>query len=238
MTIAELFVAIGVKVDGADKVTNVDRRMDDAARSARRMTLGVNAINAAMLLMMDTAARAGQVLQNFAISTGLSTEELQMWQHTAAGAGISVDEVTKSISALQSQRAEFALGNPQAVGAWSLLGVSPLQDPFKVLQDLRVQIQKFPDAGIARKLLGDVGLEGLMPILRGTNEEFERWNRNFIVTQAGGTTRSTQCSVAKSEVVGDFGEESVCGGTDTGVRDFREGVGASRGLPCGSRSVA
>lgn len=183
MKVAELFAALGFKIEGADKLDRVDRGMDSAARSATKATLGVTALTTAFLVMIDTSTRAAMALRNFALSTGLSTDELQLWQHAAQVNGISADALTDSIKSLQDARASFVLGEPKAIGAWQLLGVNPLQDPFKVLGDLRQKMLNVGDVGIARNLLSKVGLEAMLPLLRSTDQEFEKWNKNFIVTQ-------------------------------------------------------
>lgn len=183
MTIGELFIQLGFKVDGADKLDAVDRGMTTAAIKAGKLTLGITAINTAFLVMIDTSMHAATMLRNFALSTGLSTDELQRWQHVAQVNGVSAQELTLAIKTLQNARTQFALGEPEAVGVWSLLGVNPLQDPFKVLTDLRAKVLGIKDVGVARNLLGKVGLEGMMPVLRSTNQEFEKWSQNFVRTQ-------------------------------------------------------
>ena len=37
--------------------------------------------------------------------------------------------------------------------------------------------------GVARNLLGQVGLETLIPLLRSSNDEFEKWSKNFLITE-------------------------------------------------------
>lgn len=184
MKIAELFAVLGFKIDGAEKLDSVKKEMTAVAGESVKGALAVNAINVAFFAMIDTSIKAGQALRNFALSTGLSTEELQLWQHAALVDGLAAEDLTAAIKGLQNIRASFDLGNPQNVGAWQLLGVSPTQDPFKVITALRARLSSGKlNPGVARNLLGQVGLESILPLLRANNAEFEQWSRNFLITE-------------------------------------------------------
>jgi hypothetical protein len=183
MTIGELFIKLGFKIDGDKDLQVVERGMTRATGSATKLALEVAALNALFFAMIDTSMRAAVAFRNFALSTGLSTQELQMWQHIAAVNGISAGDLTNAIKTLQNARSDFALGNPQNVGAWTLLGVDPRQDPFVVLESLRRRLKDVRDVGVARNLLGQVGLENMLPLLRSTNLEWEKWSKNFLITQ-------------------------------------------------------
>lgn len=184
MKIAELFAVLGFKMDGAEKLETVKKEMTSIAGETVKGAIAVNAINVAFYAMIDTSMKAGQALRNFALSTGLSTEDLQLWQHVALVDGLAAEDLTAAIKALQSARAGFDLGNPQNLGAWNLLGVSPLQDPFKVITALRARLAGGNiNPGVARNLLGQLGLESLLPLLKSSNAEFEKWSSNFILVQ-------------------------------------------------------
>lgn len=184
MKVAELFAALGFKIEGADKLDRVDRSLDSTARNAVKATAAVTVLTTGFLAMIDTSLRAAQALQNFALSTGLSSEDLQMWQHAAQVAGIGASDMTDAIKRLQTARTNFALGDPEAMGAWGWLGVQPTdQDPIRVIEKLRQKIAGISDVGIARNLLGRVGLENLLPLLRATDTEFEKWGKAFVIDQ-------------------------------------------------------
>lgn len=184
MKVAELFAVLGFKIDGAEKLDAVKKEMTSVAGASVKGAIAVNAMNVAFYAMIDTSIKAGQALRNFTLSTGLSSEDLQYWQHAAIVAGLSAEDMTNAIKGLQSARAGFDIGNPQNVGIWRLLGVTPLQDPFKVITDLRARLNSGAlNMGIARNLLGQVGLESLLPLLRVTNNEFEKWSKNFLITE-------------------------------------------------------
>ncbi len=182
MKIGELFIALGFDIKGQQDFDDADRGIQKSTVHAIKLTVAVNAVNWALLAMLETAGRAGMGLRNFARETGLSTDSLQMWQHSAVRQGIAADVLTQKIKLLQDTRAQFALGEPENVGAWSMLGVDPRQDPFKVIEQLRARVRNVGDIGVARNLLGRIGMEELLPLLRSSNEEFAKWHKNFVLT--------------------------------------------------------
>lgn len=182
MKIGDLFISLGFQIEGKAEFDAVGRGLEDAAKTGAKATVAINAINAALLAMLDISARAGMALRNFAITTGLSTDELQRWQHTAAINGLTAEEMTGAIKKLQDAQTAFAFGEPQSVGAWSLLGVNPLQDPFALINNLRTALAGVQPM-IARGLLSRVGLENLAPLIQAPKSDFESWSKNFIVSK-------------------------------------------------------
>lgn len=182
MKIGELFIALGFQISNQKDLDAVEKGMERALGTASKLALGVNAINAAMLAMVDSAMRVAVELRNFGTTTGLSTDELQRWQQAAMVAGVDAKALTAAVVGLQDARNAFALGEPQNVGAWSVLGLDPTQDPFKVLDGLRARLAQTRDPGIMRALLGKVGMEGVMPVLQLPDAEFARFRREFVVS--------------------------------------------------------
>ena len=182
MKIGELLIALGFRIEGDKDLQTVERGMLRATGSATKLAIEVAALNAAFLYMIEQSLKAAVALRTFSLTTALSTDELQDWEHRAQVNGLAAGTLTDAIKELQTARTNFALGNPQAVGAWTLLGVDPRQDPFRVLDAMRLRLQGIKDVGVARNLLGQVGLEALLPLLRSSNAEWEKWSRNFIVT--------------------------------------------------------
>lgn len=179
MKIGELFIALGFKVDGAP-LEETERNMERAAIKAGKLALVVNAVNVAMLAMVDSAMRAAVSLRIWENSTGGSADELQRWGQAARIAGIQAEDLKKAVETLQDARNAFALGEPQNVGAWSILGVDPTQDPFTVLRALRSRMASMQDPNLMRGLLGKVGMAGVMPLLQAPAEAFERLERTIL----------------------------------------------------------
>lgn len=183
MKVAELFAELGFKVTGDQKLDDVDRGMARAEMNAKKLAIRLGVVSAALVAMISTSARAGTALRNFVLSTGLSSDELQVWQQRAVANGIAVNTLTDAVKALQNAQTNFALGEPESLGVWSMLGVDPRQDPFKVIESLRKRASSFKDVGVFRNLLGRVGLEGLLPLIRSSNTEFDKWSHVFVITK-------------------------------------------------------
>lgn len=185
MTIGSLFIALGFRVQGQQQFNAAQLGLKRAAIDATKLTLVINAVNVALLALMHTGTRFAVGMKNFTLETGLSTQSLQKWQHEAEVNDVTAAELTQTIKGLQDVRASFALGEPKEVGAWSLLGVDPRQDPFVVLENLRKKLRDVSDVGVARNLAERVGIsENVFQMLRASNDEFSRWKRQFEVTQA------------------------------------------------------
>lgn len=157
MRIGEFFIALGFEVKGKEDLEKTDQGMQKLEFSGLKLVAAVTAMNAAFYAMIATAVEAGSVLQKFALTTGLSTDELQRWQLAAIKGNVAADTIAKSISAIQKARAGIAFGNAEAAAPWLLLGIDPRQDPFKVFDQLQRKIQSM-DPAIAKKILGDMGL--------------------------------------------------------------------------------
>jgi hypothetical protein len=141
-------------------------------------------VNVAMLALLATGTRVAIGMKNFRLQTGLSTDELQQWNHEAEVNDVTAQELTATIEGLQDARASFALGEPKDVGAWALLGVDPREDPFEVLDKLRTKLRDVQDVGVARNLAARVGISAnVFQMLRSANDEFSKWRKQFEVTK-------------------------------------------------------
>lgn len=125
-----------------------------------------------MLAMIVISAKAAQALVNFSNSTGQSATRLQVWENVAQTVGLKAEQLRGAVQALLDTRNAFALGEPQSVGIWQLLGVSPVGDPIAIIQALRKRVQAGMDPNMMRGLLGRVGMEGIMPLLQLSEEDF------------------------------------------------------------------
>lgn len=185
MKIGELFIALGFKVQGRQDFDDAQKGLKRAAIDATKLTVAVNAVNLALLALMNTGLRFAVGMKNFTLQTGLSSQALQEWQHRAAVSDVTAGELAKTVEELQDVRASFALGEPKDVGVWSLLGVDPRQDPFAVLDALRAKLLAIEDVGVARNLAARVGISAnVFQMLRASNDEFSKWRKQFEVTKA------------------------------------------------------
>jgi hypothetical protein len=184
MTIGELIIKIGFAVTGKNTIPEAERSLKQMAATGTKLTIAVNAINWAMLAMVETAIKSAQALRIFEQTTGKSADDLQRWGQAAKVAGLGADALKQAVGKLNDARAAFMLGKPENVGAWSILGANPTEDPFVVLERLRSKVAAVKDPNIMRALLGEVGMEGVMPLLKMTNSEFAEFKKNLTVNSA------------------------------------------------------
>lgn len=185
MKIAELFVALGFKVEGDDILGSIDKRMDKAASTAGKLALGVDAITTGLLFMADTALNAAVGLNKFFVSTGLSSTELQQWQHTAALANVSGQELEQTVRGLQEVGPKIMLNGGSGAAPWLLLGLNPNMDPFEMLKQLHKALQNVtPDRLAAARVIAQqagIGAD-MFQLLRQKNLPVDALKEQYILT--------------------------------------------------------
>lgn len=176
MTLGSLLFEIGFIDKGVGAgLTNVER-------GATKAALVLTAMNAALYAMLATAAAVGKSLTQFSVSTGLSADNLQLWQQRAAAAGVSGADLANQIKHLQDEATAFKLGEPKNVGVWSLLGVDPRASPDVVMNRLHVALRAIKDVAVARELASRVGVgDSLFQVLMGSDEQFNDAQRLLIL---------------------------------------------------------
>lgn len=136
MKLAELFVAIGFQVEGPNVLPDIERDLDNAANKAGKLAVGIDLLTAGLLFMADHATNAAVALNKFGVLTGLSTTELQRWEHAAALFNVSGGEMAKTITSLQEVVPKMMMQGGSAAAPWFLLGLNPGMDPIKMLDTL------------------------------------------------------------------------------------------------------
>lgn len=177
MTIADLFVNIGVKGDGSlnKSLKGVKSGMADTKSMALEMKVAILAAIVAFERMMSASGKAGQGLLNFEAATGLSMKTLQQYQYAGQQVGLTNDDVASSIKGVQAAMVQVAQGGSAPVGLSMVKdkvgldfdkALDPSTGPLYVMQ----QLQKFsqqvrPD--IAKGLVGSFGVsEGVFAGMR------------------------------------------------------------------------
>ena len=180
MNIGELFVKLGVKAD-TNKLENFDKGMKDAKQNALALKLAVIGVAIAMKKIASASIEAAVGLKNFSIQTGLSRDELQKWRYVADQNDISGQELIATIKGIQQAQAAIRLGAGN-IKPFQLLGISPTEDPFKVLDQLRDKIKGL-DPAIATNVLSQLGVgQNFLNILKKGNLEFSKLNKQFLIT--------------------------------------------------------
>lgn len=156
MKIADFFIALGFDIKGAPDVEKTDQAVQKLEVSSLKLLAVTTALNAAFYAMMKNGVEVGLVLQRFALTTGLSTQELQRNELAAVRGNVAARSMAEALGTIQKARVAIAFGNGEAAAPWMLLGIDPRQDPFKVLEALRQRILSL-DPAIARQKLSEMG---------------------------------------------------------------------------------
>lgn len=173
MTIAQLFVNLGIK--GADNTQKALKSTKDGITGIASSSLAAKAAIAAMLYglerLMSDSAKMGSSLTNFSALTGLSTKQLQQWQYAARQAGVSGEELTGSVKAVQTSMTNMLLGKGAPEGMAMVankVGLDPkkARDTFYVLEQLQKYAQSV-DSDVGNAMLKSFGLsEGVIAAMR------------------------------------------------------------------------
>lgn len=140
-------------------------KLTDIVGKANMVRLAILAVVAAMVKLTQNAADASEHLFKFSLNTGLSTTNLQKWQHQAEQVGVSADEVAGSFAALQQKAMDIQLGQGDA-RAFQLSGVSWFADAETQLGQIEKMLATRP-AAMGTKLAMDMGLsEDMITFLR------------------------------------------------------------------------
>lgn len=159
MTIAELFVELGIK--GSEKTVQGLKSVRNGLGDLKTMSLETKAAIAAAVYglqhMMSQSAQMGTGLTNFTALTGLSAKTLQQWQYAARQAGVSGEELTGSLKAVQQGMTNMLMGKgaPEGMGLLAnKVGFDPkrARDTFYVME----QLQKFARSGVSNDMANTV----------------------------------------------------------------------------------
>jgi hypothetical protein len=180
LKIGELFVALGFKVD-QPKIDYWNQGLENSRKKALKVAAAATAASFAIIKLSDSAVRYAVVLKNFAVQTGLSVAELEKWRRVAEMNDVSGGELIETIKGIQSAQSEIRLGGGN-IRPWQLLGISPNENPFRILEQVRESIKNI-DPAIAASVIGQMGIgQNFLNILRLGNLEFDKLNEKFILT--------------------------------------------------------
>ncbi len=173
MKIAELFVGLGVK--GNDSAKSALSGVKSSLGEVKSMGLETKAMIAGVVYglerMMSQSAQMGTGLMNFASLTGISAKNLQQWQYAARQAGVSGEELTGSLKAVQGTMTNMLLGKGAPEGMSMLankVGFDPnrARDTLYVMQQLQKFAQQVPK-DVGNNMLKTFGLsEGTIAAMR------------------------------------------------------------------------
>ncbi len=173
MTIAELFVNLGIKGDGtANKAL---KGVKGALGEVKSMSLEAKAAIVGVVYglekLMSASAQQGTNLTNFNALTGLSTQSLQEWQYAARQAGVSSEELTGSVKGIQQAMTNMLLGKGAPEGMAMLANKvgfdqKRARDTFYVMQKMQ-EFAKSAPADVTSQMLKTFGAsEGVIAAMQ------------------------------------------------------------------------
>jgi hypothetical protein len=195
MNIAELFARIGLKTD-EDKAKSFGLAMNKVKIGLIATTAIAAGTSIAIKKITSDAMKAAVAFKQFEIETGASAQELQKWQSVAEQTNQSAESVSSAIKAIVSNQEKIRLGQGDISG-FQLLGIDPRQDPFKILEELRVKTKDLND-GMKKNILSQMGVgAGMLQTLSLTRKEFDKMaDRAWIISpQAIETLNKTKSAV-------------------------------------------
>lgn len=181
MTIVDLFARIGLKTDEA-KAKSFASSMN-SVKMGMIATIGVaSGVSVAIKKITDDALKMGVAFKQFEVETGASAQELQKWQSVVEQTNQPIEQVNAAIKALATNREKIKLGQGDISG-YQLLGIDPDQDPFKILEELRVETQGLSQA-MKKDVLSRLGIgSGIIQTLELTNKQFSEMASNAFIIQ-------------------------------------------------------
>lgn len=173
MTVAELFVNLGVK--GADSAGKALGGVKSSLGDIKSMSLEAKAAIIGVVYgleqMMSNSAQMGTTLTNFNALTGIGAKELQQWQYAARQAGVSGEELTGTMKSMQGAISNQLLGKGGIEGFAMVANKVGLDE--KRLRDIPYvmgQLQKFAQTvpqDIGNQMIKSFGVsEGVIAAMR------------------------------------------------------------------------
>lgn len=146
ITIAELFVNLGVKGDNqANKaLKGVKAELGEIKSTSLEVKAGILAVIYGLEQMMTWSAKMGTSMMNFERLTGISAETLQRWQYAARQVGVGNEEIEASFKGVQEVMGKMISGQGAPSGLYDLANTVGF-DRTKAMDTIYVlnQLQKY-----------------------------------------------------------------------------------------------
>jgi len=143
--IADLFVNIGI--GGAEKsvrsLSNVDKSMGNIASTSLEAKAAIIGMVYALQRLSASSNAQGTALNNFALTTGMSTKRLQQFQHAGRQYAATNDEMTNSLVGLQKKMTDIAIGGGTPKGMPFLAQHVGLPKDIENTEEMFFKLQEF-----------------------------------------------------------------------------------------------
>lgn len=184
MKLGELFMSLGFRVDD-DNLKQFNNEVSALKKRLMSLPVIVTAVAFAIDKFTASSVNGAVAVQNFTAQTGLLGSELQKYQIAGqlSDIALSSEQVTGSITNLQSQLAQIRLGGGN-IQAFQLSGIDVIgKDAFQVIEELRSRFRAglMGDRATATNLLAQMGLGAeFIRIIELSREEFDALGESFI----------------------------------------------------------
>ena len=183
MNIGELFVQLVFQSDQT-KLKDFVNSLGDLNMSSVMATLSFGTMYESIKKIMGIADQTAIGVDSFTKSTGLSGKQMQQFSAYAEQMGASADDAKSALGALQMNAFKVRMGEGN-IRSFTLTGISPYQDTFKIVEDIR---KKLLDPGISdamkRLVTQEFGLsEAMMMVLKSSDAQWESMRRNVFMTE-------------------------------------------------------
>lgn len=177
LKVGELFVQLGVLAD-SKSLKDFSKAVGDLPLEVAGGIAALVGLEFELVKLTQEAISTAIGFKAFSSQTGLSWQELQKWQIVAEQANVSTETVATSVNALERNLAEIRLGRGN-VSPFQLLGISPNQNAFGVLQQLRGAIRGL-DRPTATNLITQMGLSpDMIQVLQLSDKEFAHLSKTI-----------------------------------------------------------
>jgi hypothetical protein len=187
-----------------ESIGSIAESMNALGEAAGQLTGVLGAL--AFVDFIKSSLEGAEALKAMAVQTGLSTDELQVWQAAARESGVQVDAVKTGLEAFVREVGAAAAGNKQAVDSFRALGVGVLDSSGHVRNigdlaneaaaKLAAMTDKVKEARLAHELFKRQGQE-LLPVLADIGAGYDEAAKR---AQAGGQVASQATLDAAEEV--------------------------------------
>jgi hypothetical protein len=166
MTLAELFVKLGIKGDASAKksLTSVEGGLKNISTASLEAKAAMLAIFYGIEKLVSKSGQLGGSLKNFGLTRGLNPETLQRWTYASKLAGAGAGEMESSVSALQQKLVDLQMkGTPIEGLKWLEPFLEKnkrnINDVWGILGDLQELSQAFKDQPqLLKSILDSFGL--------------------------------------------------------------------------------
>jgi hypothetical protein len=177
--IGELFVELGFKADTL-KLKEFVHAIGELNMSSVMGAVGLGTAYEAIRKIMGAADETALSINNFGLTTGQSTKEIQRWGKWAEQMGLNADVVKSSVNNLLDSVTRLKISG-EGAPTWNLLGIDPTKftSMFDLLKALRESLKGTPIEW-QRLMLSQLGLsQDLLIAFNKTDTEWQRINEQF-----------------------------------------------------------